>query len=584
MAFTYDNAGNMTGLTRYSNLAETTVVATTTYTYDTANQMTGITDKNSGGTTLVSYGYTYDAAGRVTQEVRNWASGSSTDTLTYGYTNNNQLTSVSHTNASFTNESFTWDANGNQTGTGYTTSTGNEQTASPGYTYTYDADGNMITATNTSTGDTWTYSYDFRNRMTGAVEKNSAGTVLAQVTYTYDALDNRIGMDENGTQTWTLYDGSTPVMDFNGSGSLTMRYLNGPAGDIVDAVLARQSASGTVAWYLPDRLGTIRDLINNSGSIIDHVDYSAFGTVLDESSPSNGDRMMGFAGLERDTVTGLNLAVYRVENPGTGRWTSKDPLGFAAGSRNLSGYTSNDPTNSVDPSGLGSVWGSAGIEYRPQNGGSPTLTLTDSDGSSVSWTLIPPEAEPNKPPVSTELPESFPRPYYGRGPSHCQYENGNQVPNRWTWDAGLGLGGLEMGTGSGFPLSGSSSPGGPGSLLSDPLGSVPGIVPGDTIPGPGSSLVPTPDPGGFGGLGIGSPGGYLGGSGGGLLAGGSGGGYLGGGPIPGYIPSSPFTIGLSPDYPPRNSLPSISVPEPSSLQIIVSPIMFPIWIIQSIFK
>ena len=25
--------------------------------------MTGIVDKNSGGTTLVSYGYTYDAAG-----------------------------------------------------------------------------------------------------------------------------------------------------------------------------------------------------------------------------------------------------------------------------------------------------------------------------------------------------------------------------------------------------------------------------------------------------------------------------------------------------------------------------------------
>ena len=45
--------------------------------------------------------------------------------------------------------------------------------------------------------------------MTGAVEKTSGGTVLEQVTYTYDALDNRIGMDENGTQTWTLYDGIT---------------------------------------------------------------------------------------------------------------------------------------------------------------------------------------------------------------------------------------------------------------------------------------------------------------------------------------------------------------------------------------
>ena len=133
-------------------------------------------------------------------------------------------------------------------------------------------------------------------------------------------------------------------MDFNGSGSLEMRYLNGPAGDIVDTVLARQSASGTVAWYLPDRLGTIRDLINNSGSIIDHVDYSAFGTVLDESSPSNGDRMMGFAGMERDTVTGMNLAVHRVEGTANGRWISQVLIGFAGGETNLYQYAGNGPT------------------------------------------------------------------------------------------------------------------------------------------------------------------------------------------------------------------------------------------------
>ena len=173
------------------------------------------------------------------------------------------------------------------------------------------------------------------------------------MTYTYDALDNRIGMDENGTQTWTLYDGSDPIMDFNGSGSLEMRYLNGPTGQLVDTVLARESSGGTIAWYLPDRLGTIRDLINNSGSIIDHVDYSAFGTVLDESSPSNGDRMMGFAGMERDTVTGMNLAVNRVQNPGTGRWTSQDPLGFAAGDTDLGRYVANRPTSGRDPLGLG---------------------------------------------------------------------------------------------------------------------------------------------------------------------------------------------------------------------------------------
>ncbi|MGO9599149.1 MAG: RHS repeat domain-containing protein [Isosphaeraceae bacterium] len=351
VAYTYDNAWNMSGLARYSDLAETTEVAATSYTYN-GSQMTGITDTNSSGTTLVSYGYTYDAFGRVTQEARTWNAGTSTDTLTYGYTNNNQLTSVTHINGSFANESFTWDANGNQTGSGYTTSTGNKQTASPGYTYTYDADGNMITATQTSTGDVWTYTYDFRNRMTSAVETNASGTILAQVSYTYDALDNRIGRNENGVQTWTLYDGSTPIMDFTGAGSLATRYLNGPAGDLANTVLSRQSSDGTVSWYLPDRLGTNRDLINNTGSIIDHVDDSAFGTVLDESNPSNGDRMMGFAGLERDTVTGLNLAVERVQDPGTGRWTSQDPLGFAAGDNNLYRYGSGDPISNTDSSGL----------------------------------------------------------------------------------------------------------------------------------------------------------------------------------------------------------------------------------------
>ena len=176
-------------------------------------------------------------------------------------------------------------------------------------------------------------------------------------------------MDENGTQTWTLYDGSDPIMDFSSGGSLEMRYLNGPTGDLVDTVIARESAGGTIAWYLPDRLGTIRDLISNSGSIIDHVDYSAFGTVLDESSPTNGDRMMGFAGMERDTVTGLNLAVNRVQNPGTGRWKSQDPLGFAAGDDDLYRYVGNSPTYAVDPKGLQEKVPDPGVGAKGPEGG-----------------------------------------------------------------------------------------------------------------------------------------------------------------------------------------------------------------------
>jgi RHS repeat-associated protein len=62
--------------------------------------------------------------------------------------------------------------------------------------------------------------------------------------------------------------------------------------------------------------------------------------------------MMGFAGMELDSVTGMNLAVYRAQDPGTGRWTSEDPLGFAAGDTNLYRYVANNPAAALDPSGL----------------------------------------------------------------------------------------------------------------------------------------------------------------------------------------------------------------------------------------
>ncbi|HJT23203.1 MAG TPA: RHS repeat-associated core domain-containing protein, partial [bacterium] len=39
----------------------------------------------------------------------------------------------------------------------------------------------------------------------------------------------------------------------------------------------------------------------------------------------------------------------------TGRWTSQDPTGFAAGDANLYRYAGNGPTNAVDPSGLFSI-------------------------------------------------------------------------------------------------------------------------------------------------------------------------------------------------------------------------------------
>ena len=349
--FTYDHAGNMTGQTDNSDPYGEDEVLSTSYTYDNANNLTGISDQLPDSTVVASYSYTLDAADRLTQETRTWADGSSSDTTDYTYTANNQLTGVTHSNSSFANESFSYDANGNRTMTGDSTGTGNELTSDGTYDYTYDNDGNLITQTDIATGDETIYSYDFRNRLV-EVQQVVGGVESVLAQYTYDALNRRIGVSEGGSTTWTVYDGKTtnPLIDFDNSGDVTARYLNGPSPAGVDAVLARDTPSGGVAWYLADRLGSVGDIVDNSGTVIDHIDYSAFGEVLDESDPAEGDRFK-FAGMQYDSVIGQYYDQARWYDPESGRFDSSDPAGLAAGDDNTYRYTANGPTNFTDPTG-----------------------------------------------------------------------------------------------------------------------------------------------------------------------------------------------------------------------------------------
>ena len=189
----------------------------------------------------------------------------------------------------------------------------------------------LAAKTETTTGNVWSYTYDIRNRMTGVTEKNSGGTVIYQASYTYDALDRRIATTVNGTTTWTVYDGQNTYADFSGAGVLKTRYLYGPA---VDALLARTDASGTTAWYLTDRLGSVRDLASTSGGLLDHLAYDAYGNIVSESNPTNGDRFKWTA-REWDGTTGLQFNRHRYYTPSVGRWTQLDPIGFKGDDQNL---------------------------------------------------------------------------------------------------------------------------------------------------------------------------------------------------------------------------------------------------------
>jgi RHS repeat-associated protein len=90
-------------------------------------------------------------------------------------------------------------------------------------------------------------------------------------------------------------------------------------------LLARTDAAGATAWYLTDHLGTVRDLADTAGTVIDHVAYDSFGRVTAETNPSAGDRFK-FTGRELDTETGLQYHRARYYDAALGRWTQEDPI------------------------------------------------------------------------------------------------------------------------------------------------------------------------------------------------------------------------------------------------------------------
>ncbi|GEM_PF-6639895 len=59
-----------------------------------------------------------------------------------------------------------------------------------------------------------------------------------------------------------------------------------------------------------------------------------------------------FAGGLYDADTKLTRFGYRDYDAYTGKWTAKDPIGFAGGDSNLYGYVLGDPVNFVDPTGV----------------------------------------------------------------------------------------------------------------------------------------------------------------------------------------------------------------------------------------
>ena len=304
----------------------------TTSQYDGLDRLTRLTHAK-GANTLADFQYQLNAVNNIAQLIDGAGSHN------YSYDSLDRLTAATH--PSQANESYTYDDVGNRTasqqGSSYSYQPFNRLVGANGSSFGYDANGNLTSKTDAS--GSWTYLWDFENRLKQA---SKSGGVT--VSYAYDALGRRIQRTSStGGTTKFVYDGTDVIRDLDAGGATIADYLNGPG---LDNKL-RQTAGSAVSYFAADHLGTTRALTDASGSITSTLSYDSFGKLMSGSAPSR----YTYTGREVDSDTGLMYYRARWYEAQQGRFASEDPIGLDGGS-NLYGYVENNPMLLSDPSGL----------------------------------------------------------------------------------------------------------------------------------------------------------------------------------------------------------------------------------------
>ena len=169
------------------------------------------------------------------------------------------------------------------------------------------------------------------------------------VEYVIDAKNRRVGKKVNGvmTQGFLYKDQLNPIAELDATGTVVSRFVYGSMLNIPDYMIK----GGVTYRIISDHLGSVRLVVNSvDGTIAQRIDYDEFGNIVSDTNP--GFQPFGFAGGLYDQHTKLTRFGARDYDATTGRWTSKDPIGFDGDGPNLYAYVLNNPVNWVDMLGL----------------------------------------------------------------------------------------------------------------------------------------------------------------------------------------------------------------------------------------
>lgn len=307
----------------------------TDYDYNENGWLASIADDKD----ILNFAMKYDAIGNITQR-KDLINDERTES--YGYDVISRLTSFAR--GTTLNKSYEFDLLGNRVRTiengattNYVSNNVNAYTSISGAmscTPSYDGNGNLLN------DDKHTYTYDYNNKL----------SLAGVAEYKYDALGRRISKSTTKGNTLYYYVGNQMVEEVTGASSASYVY-----GNEIDEALS-MTKGGNTYYYHTNHLGSVMALSNNSGKLVERVEYDGYGKPAffdannKEISQSSVGNTIFFTAREYDYETENYYYRARTMHPGIGRFMQKDPLMYIDGMNDYN-YVNNASISFVDPSG-----------------------------------------------------------------------------------------------------------------------------------------------------------------------------------------------------------------------------------------
>jgi RHS repeat-associated protein len=255
-----------------------------------------------------------------------------TRTIVYTYDHLYRLTEADYSTGEFF--AYAYDPMGNQTAitetiastivTTYTYNTANQLATARAdddgivWHYTHDANGNLLRQTPSGTapadGET-RYTYNAANQLV-QVELYSGGSYVLLSEATYNGNGERMSLTTYAlsvpqTVTYVVAQGQLLVAD---DGSEETFYLHG------HGLIAEYA--GAWSYPLNDGTGSLRQTVDEGGTVTLARSYQPFGSILQEEGTY--ETIFGYMGGQLDRLSGLLYANGRYYDPSTGRYLTPD--------------------------------------------------------------------------------------------------------------------------------------------------------------------------------------------------------------------------------------------------------------------